>query len=123
MFRPSTAPRWKRQTKTGRRRTAEDAEGRRRAYAALARNSGSSPRLNRTRLPDFMNALRVMLTDVPRPSPSLFLKFRPADRQADGERASLRWISDICELLEDDSSRMSGHGAAKDTLIDHIDEL
>src|SRR5437763_7353335 len=99
MFRPSTAPRWKRQTKIGRR---EAAKGRRRAYAARPRNNGSSPRLTRASAPDLINTLREtvmgLLSLPPRRPPLpfaaclLLLKLRPANRQADSERASLRWI-------------------------------
>src|SRR2546421_12237484 len=126
MFRPSTAPRWKRQTRIGR----EDGmmEGRNDRNAARARNSGSSPRLTSARPPFRTNTrlemvIRSVLPSFRHSVVLLFLKLRPADRQADSERASLRWIVDIRELLEDDTSRMSGHRAAKDALVDHVDEL
>src|SRR5258708_5775035 len=50
MLSPSTAPRWKRHTKT-----AGDCVELRRAYAARFTNSGSRPRLTNARPPDFTN--------------------------------------------------------------------
>src|SRR5437016_3648199 len=106
MLSPSTAPRWKRQTKTGRGRTGKDGEGALVvAYAARARNSGSSPKLTSAKPPDFTNTRReiVMRASRPCPSfpvlprlpPSLSLKLRSADRQPDRQRAGLQGIVDV----------------------------
>src|SRR5882762_636697 len=53
MLSPSTAPRWKRHTKTGRLRAAWGGKGSYELKAARARNSGSRPKLNKARPPDF----------------------------------------------------------------------
>src|SRR6266851_3649865 len=126
MFRPSTAPRWNRQTRTG--WSDGTMEGWNVENAARARNSGSSPRLNRARPPDLTKRRREIIafpSIIPsfhRLHVSLLLKVRPADRQANRERACLQGIGNIHELLENDDSRVGGHRAAKDALIDHVDE-
>src|ERR1051325_4373060 len=53
MFSPSTAPRWKRQTRMGRSEAVWGGKGRYDANAARARNSGSRPRLKSASPPDF----------------------------------------------------------------------
>ncbi len=60
MLSPSTAPRWKRQTKTGRQQAAWDGKGLYEVNAARARNSGSKPTLNRASPPDFTKTLLVI---------------------------------------------------------------
>src|SRR6266545_1795984 len=120
MFRPSTAPRWKRHT-----RTAEDGAGRRRAYTARPRNSGSRPRLNRARPPDLTNALRETVMGSPspssaalrRPPPSLPLKLRAPEGQANGDGPRRPRIADIGQLSSEDVSRMLGHRAAEHSRI------
>src|SRR5438552_17413953 len=60
MLSPSTAPRWKRQTKTGRQQAAWGGKGLYEVNAARARNSGSKPTLNRASPPDFTKTLLVI---------------------------------------------------------------
>src|SRR5437879_13420726 len=70
MLRPSTAPRWNRHTKTGRERAAMGGNGRYEAKAALARNSGSRPKLNNASPPDFTNTrLEIDIDLCPPPLP------------------------------------------------------
>src|SRR3989454_4916776 len=71
MFSPSTAPRWKRQTRTG--RSDGLTAGRPDANAARARKSGSRPRLTSARPPDFTKTRleMVIVSGSPgRPKPS-----------------------------------------------------
>src|SRR2546423_9524386 len=119
MFSPSTAPRWKRQTRTGRSEAVEGGNGRYRANTDLARKSGSSPRLTNAR-PPFFTKIRLeidMYRLLPSPTPLLFLEVRAADRQANGQRSCLEGVTDVGELREDDTLRMRGHRPSEQLLI------
>src|SRR5207245_3893701 len=126
MLSPSTAPRWKRQTKTGRERSVEVGRGRPRPSAARARKSGSRPRLRSEIPPDFTNT-RLEIDMCPPsnlyrllpllPTSSLPLKLRPAERESDREHPRLSRIRDICKLSCDDPFRILGHGAAQDLAV------
>src|ERR1700758_760095 len=101
MLRPSTAPRWKRQTRIG--RSDGPTAGRAAAYAARARNSGSSPRLTNANPPAFTNTRLLMDTSRLsfRPSgrqpvrPSLSLKVRPAQHEPHGHRPRLHGVTHV----------------------------
>src|SRR5438552_9325722 len=86
MFRPSTAPRWKRQTKAGRSEAVGGGNGRYRANTDLARKSGSSPRLTNARLP-FFTKIRLEI-DIYRllPSPTASIVFGSPGRPRPGRR-------------------------------------
>src|SRR6266571_4626066 len=58
MLSPSTAPRWKRHTKTGRQQAAWGGNGLYEVKATRARKSGSRPRLTKAKPPDFTKTLR-----------------------------------------------------------------
>src|ERR1700747_1263882 len=115
MLRPSTAPRWKRQTRIG--RSDGLAAGRAAAYAARARNSGSSPRLTNANPPAFTNTRLLMDTSSLsfRPSgrqavrPSLLLKVRTPERQPHSHGAGLHGITDVHDLLQDDVACVRRH--------------
>src|ERR1700758_2020516 len=124
MLSPSTAPRWKRQTRIGRETARNGAAGRLAAYAARARNSGSSPRLNSARPPDLTNKrLDIVIASsgvpcfpapfraLPRSSP---LNPRPPDVVAEGQRLSLHGIADIRQLPADDPLRVRRHFPPQD---------
>ena len=58
MLSPSTAPRWKRHTKTGRQQAAWGGKGSYELKAARATKSGSRPKLTKAKPPDFTKTLR-----------------------------------------------------------------
>src|SRR5205807_7497851 len=131
MLSPSTAPRWKRQTKM--RRSGGRADGRT-AKAARARNNGSKPRLNNARPPDFTKTrLEIVIVIAPsfrsarppyRPSAaSLPLKLRPPDRESDGQGPGLDGVLHVGQLLADHAFRVLGHGPAQNPVIDRGDEV
>src|SRR5438552_15134990 len=118
MLRPSTAPRWNRHTKTGRERAAMGGNGRYEAKAALARNSGSRPKLNNASPPDFMNTRLEIDIDLsssavtacyrpPPPVPALLpLKLRPSERQAHRQRARSDRARRLRQLVADHAPRV-----------------
>src|SRR6185312_5384099 len=135
MLSPSTAPRWKRQTRTGRWRAVEGGGRRSRPSAARAKKSGSSPTLKRAIPPDFTNTrLDMVIADPPKPPPPftalhrpppplLSLKLRSAYCEADGEGTRLRGIADACQLASEHLLRVLGHRPTQDLLVDHADQL
>src|SRR5207249_1870448 len=131
MFSPSTAPRWKRQTKTGRQQAAWGGKGSYELKAARARNNGSRPKLNKARPPDFTNTLLVidicLSSDRCRPLPPsaalLLLKLRSAYCEADGQGTRLRGIADSCQVTSQHLLRVLGHRPTQDLLVDHADQL
>src|SRR3989440_10638296 len=138
MLSPSTAPRWKRQTRIGRWRAVEGGEKRSRPSAALARKSGSSPTLNRAIPPDFTNTrLDIVMAEPPKPSPPftvfhrppppstalLLLKLRAADRESDGQGPGLNRVLDVGHLPDDHALRVLRHGPAQNRVIDVRDQL
>src|SRR5881394_503902 len=87
MLSPSTAPRWKRHTKTG--RSDGPTAGRPEANAARVRNNGSSPRLTSARPLDLTNTRReiVIVSGTPDrrgpdPPPACVPAQGPSRRQA-----------------------------------------
>src|SRR5438046_10764624 len=96
--------------------------------------SGSKPRLNSTCWPDF-TITRLELVIIPssdplpsstvlyRPLPSLSLKLRPPDRQADRQGTRLGGIADIRQLTSEDLLRVLGHRPTENLLVDCVDEL
>src|SRR6185437_2317500 len=131
MLSPSTAPRWKRHTKTGRQQAAWGGKGSYELKAARARNSGSRPKLNRARPPDFTNTLLeidiCLSSDRCRPSAALaallLLKLWSAYREADGEGTRLHGIADAGHLTPEHLLRVLGHRPTQDLLVDHADQL
>src|SRR6266550_4505364 len=113
MFKPSTAPRWKRQTKTGRSEAVGGGKGRYRANTDLSRKSGSSPRLTNASPPFFTNT-RLEIDMYRLLPPLLSLEVRTAQGQTYGQGASLIGIGDVGELLEDDAFGVRGHRARKE---------
>src|SRR5437773_12137697 len=73
MLSPSTAPRWKRQTRVG--QSDGLTVGRPDANAARARNNGSSPRLTSARPPDFTKMRLEMV--IASESPGRLARGRP----------------------------------------------
>src|SRR2546425_1968784 len=137
MLSPSTAPRWKRQTRIRRERAVEVGRGRYEANAARARNNGSRPRLNSASPPDFTNT-RLEIDIIPssnlyrllppstalyRPLPSLPLKLRSANREADCEGTRLGRIGDVRQLTSEDLLGVFGHHSTENLLVDHADHL
>src|SRR6266566_4484160 len=131
MLSPSTAPRWKRQTKM--RRSGGRADGRT-AKAARARNNGSKPRLNNARPPDFTKTrLEIVIVIAPsfrsarppyRPSAaSLPLKLRPPDREPHGQRPGLNGVLHVGQLFADDPFRVLRHRPTQNPVVDGGDEL
>src|SRR4029077_13812179 len=119
MLSPSTAPRWNRETRIGRDRARKGAAGRLAAYAARARKSGSSPRLNSASPPDFTNTrldIVIASSGLPR-FPASFralprsssLKLRPPEGEADAPPPSLHGIADIRQLPANDPFRVRRH--------------
>src|SRR5438552_14168017 len=134
MLSPSTAPRWKRQTNI--RRSDGPADGRT-AKAARARNNGSRPRLNSASPPDFTNT-RLEIDIIPssnlyrllppspalsRPLPSLPLKLRSANREADCECPRLHGVADACQLAPEHLLRVLGHRSTENLLVHYADQL
>src|SRR5436190_211285 len=134
MLSPSTAPRWKRQTRTGRSTAVEGGGRGSRPSAARAKKSGSSPMLNRAMPPDFTNT-RLDIDMCPsstvtaflRPSPPstalLLLKLRSANREADCEGTRLGRIGDVRQLTSEDLLGVFGHRSTENLLVDHADQL
>src|SRR5438876_2279432 len=123
MLSPSTAPRWKRQTKTG--RPAWGGKGLYEVNTARARNSGSRPTLNKARPPDFTKTLleidtsrssnRCPMPPLPPIAAQLLpLKLRPSKRQSDRQRARLLGITDIRQLPFDHLLRIPRHRPTQD---------
>src|SRR5690348_12173387 len=115
------------------RRSSGPADGRA-AKAARARNSGSSPRLNSARPPDFTNMRLEMVTlssfSVPCPPdrptarpPSPSLKLRPPDREPGGQGPRLKGVLDVGQLRADDPFRVLRHRPPQNRAIDVRDEL
>src|SRR6266516_1145451 len=128
MLSPSTAPRWKRQTRTGRSTAVEGGGRRSRPSAARAKKSGSSPMLNRAMPPDFTNTRLDIdmcpsstVTAFVRPSPPstalLPLKLRSANREADGEGPRLHGIAHACQLTPENLLRVLGHRPSQDLAV------
>src|SRR6266571_3037303 len=134
MLSPSTAPRWKRHTKTGRQQAAWGGNGLYEVKATRARKSGSRPRLTKAKPPDFTKTLRE-IDMCPsscrcRPLPPcaaltvlLSLKLRSAYCEADGQGTRLRGIADSCQLTSQHLLRVLGHRPTQDLLVDHADQL
>src|SRR5207245_2240276 len=116
MLSPSTAPRWKRQTKTGRQQAAWGGKGSYEVKAARARKSGSRPKLTKAKPPDFTKTLREIdmfpsscrCRPLPpsaalcRPCrPLLPLKLRSAYCEAHGQGTRLRGIADPGQLTSE----------------------
>src|SRR6266487_1677865 len=134
MLSPSTAPRWKRQTRIGRSRAVEGGARRSRPSAARAKKSGSSPTLNRAIPPDFTNTRLDIdmcpsstVTAFVRPSPPstalLLLKLRSANREADGEGPRLHAIAHACQLTPENLLRVLGHRRTQHLRVDESDQL
>src|SRR5260370_39112368 len=107
MLSPSTAPRWNRQTSTG--RSEAPAAGRVEANAARARNRGSRPRLNKASPPDFTNTRLVIgmrrslafVAPPPLRDGSLALRPPGPDRQPHRERARRGGLANVGQLFAD----------------------
>src|SRR3989442_1946956 len=133
MLRPSTAPRWNRQTRIGRSEAGGGGRGREEANAARARNSGSRPKLTKARPPDFTNTrLETDISDSSQatacyrplpPVPALLpLKLRPAERQPHRQRARRDRICHVRQLLAEHAPRVVGHRAPEDAVVHRGDE-
>src|SRR6266571_5227219 len=132
MLCPSTAPRWKRHTKTGRQQAATCGNGRYDANAPRARNNGSRPILNSANPPDFTKTrleIDICFSSKPLPpaaalaAPLLPLELRSAYCEADGQGTRLRGIADAGQLTSEHLLRVLGHRPTQDLLVDHTDQL
>src|SRR5437588_11652519 len=134
MLSPSTAPRWKRHTKTGRQQAAWGGKGSYELKAARATKSGSRPKLTKAKPPDFTKTLREIdmfpSAALCRPLPPsaalaalLSLKLRSAYCEADGQGTRLRGIADACQLTSEHLLRVLGHRPTQDLLVDRADQL
>src|SRR6266567_6171063 len=125
MLSPSTAPRWKRHTKTGRQQAAWGGKGSYGVKAARARKSGSRPKLTKAKPPDFTKTLREidMFPSSAAVAALLSLELRSAYCEADGQGARLRGIADACQLTSEHLLRVLGHRPTQDLLVDHADQL